>query len=119
SDLLSSGGDNETLFEWIRTAYRPDVSVSTAFTELLGRLLAQFDFCTTEASHPAVKRASAGVLLEALERSGAHEQVLRERTEAIEAAGYHAQVAVLEAGTNVFRQGPAGRERLYAVDGGF
>lgn len=119
SDLLSSGGDNETLFEWIRTAYRPDVSVSTAFTELLGRLLAQFDFCMTEASHPAVKRASAGVLLEALERSGAHEQVLRERTEAIEAAGYHAQVAVLEAGTNVFRQGPAGRERLYAVDGGF
>lgn len=119
SDLLTGDGDNESLLKWIETAYGADASVSGAFTSLLARLLAPLDFCVTEASHPAVKRASAGVLLAAIERSSEHEEVLRERTLAIEETGYHGQVAVLEDATNVFHHGERGRERIYAADDGF
>jgi bacillithiol biosynthesis cysteine-adding enzyme BshC len=119
SDLLVGNDDNAELLKWIEGAYQADASVATAFSELLGRLLGRFDFCMTEASHPAVKAASVGVLRESLERSGEHERVLRERTQRIEADGYHTQVAVLEGGTNVFRQGASGRERIYVDGDGF
>ncbi|HEX6925482.1 MAG TPA: bacillithiol biosynthesis cysteine-adding enzyme BshC [Longimicrobiaceae bacterium] len=119
SDFLVGNTDNEYLLNWIREAYRPEKSVAGAFTELLGRLLAPFDFCMTDAAHPAVKRGSAGLLAEALERSREHERLLAERTRAIESAGYRGQVAVLEGATNVFRYGPAGRERIYRDGDGY
>lgn len=119
TDVLAGDSDNTSLLEWIQDAYRPEATVSGAFSSLLARLLAPFDFCLTDAAHPVVKQSSAGVLVEALEKSVEHEALLRERSLRLEEAGYHAQVSVLEGATNVFRHGAAGRERLYAVPGGF
>lgn len=119
SDTVAQNGDGSDLLKWIEDAYRPSESVAGSFSSLLGRLLAGFDLCITDAAHPAVKVASVGVLGEALWSAERHEAVLTERVAALEGAGYHAQVAVLEGGTNVFRQGEAGRERLYRDGDGF
>ena len=90
-----------------------------AFGEMVGRLLGGFDLCLADAADPALKRASAGVLARALEEAGALEATLRERTRALEAAGYHGQVGVVEGATNVFYHGEAGRERLYRTGTGY
>lgn len=118
-DVLVGEGDSDLLLNWVRDAYRPSESVARSFSDLLGRLLSGFDLCMTDAAHPAVKAASAGVLAEALRAAERHEAVLTERTAALAEAGYHGQVAVLEGGTNVFRQGEQGRERLYRDGAGY
>lgn len=119
ADMLAGNSDNELLLKWIEDTYQPDASVASAFSGLLGKVLEPFDFCMTDAADPAVKAASVGVLEEALERSDAHERALRQRSARMEEDGYHAQVSVLEGGTNVFRQGESGRERVYVDAGGY
>lgn len=109
----------DDVLEWIRGAYRPERSVADAFSRMLAELLAPFDVLLTDAADPHLKQASAPVLRRALEEAGAHSGLLRERTARLEAAGYHAQVAVLEEATNVFRFGSAGRERVDRHPDGF
>ena len=113
ADLLTGNGYNESLLKSIRDAYRDDATLASSFTALLTELLAPFDLCLTDAADAAVKEGSAEVLATALRSSAEHERILRERTERLEAAGYHAQVAVLEEGTNVFHHGEQGRTRIY------
>jgi bacillithiol biosynthesis cysteine-adding enzyme BshC len=100
--------------ELLREAYRPDATFAGAFRRTIEALFAPFDLLVTDAADPALKRASAHVLEGAALRTREHEALLRERTEALLAAGYHGQVVVLPEGANVFFHGPAGRERLYA-----
>lgn len=113
ADLLTGNGYNESLLKSIRDAYRDDATLASSFTALLTELLAPFDLCLTDAADAAVKEGSAEVLATAVRSSAEHERILRERTERLEAAGYHAQVAVLEEGTNVFHHGEQGRTRIY------
>jgi bacillithiol biosynthesis cysteine-adding enzyme BshC len=98
----------------LRGAYSPDATYAGAFRETVVRLFSGFDLLVTDAADPALKQASAPVLAEAILRTREHEALLRGRTAELEAAGYHAQVAVLPEGANVFHHGAAGRERLYA-----
>jgi bacillithiol biosynthesis cysteine-adding enzyme BshC len=98
----------------LRDAYRPGASFAGAFRETVEKLFAAFDLLVTDAADPALKRASAHVLEGAVLRTREHEALLRARTEELLAAGYHGQVAVMPDGANVFWNGPAGRERLYA-----
>ena len=92
--------------------YQPGETVAGAFRQTVERLFAGFDLLVTEASDPALKRASLPVLIGDVERAAEHERLLRERTEAIETAGYAAPVTVMPDAANVFFHGPAGRERL-------
>jgi bacillithiol synthase len=92
--------------------YRPGETVAGAFRDTIERLFAGFDLLVTEASDPVLKRASLPVLVGDVERAAEHERLLRERTEAMEAAGYAGQVTVMPDAANVFFHGPAGRERL-------
>ena len=119
SDILGGEGDNQLLIQWIQDAYTASASVAGSFASLLEPMLAPFDVCMTDAAHPAVKEASRGVMLHALREAERHEVLLSQRTTALEAAGYHGQVAVLPGGANVFRRGSEGRERLYRDAGGF
>ncbi len=98
----------------LREAYRPGATFAGAFRRTVEALFAPFDLLVTDAADPALKRASAHVLEGAVLRTREHEALLRERTEALLAAGYQGQVVVLPEGANVFYHGPAGRERLYA-----
>lgn len=98
----------------LRAAYTPGATVAEAFGETVRSLFSSFDLLLTDAADPALKRASAPVLLEALRSTREHETLLRRSTDALLRAGYHGQVAVMADAANVFFHGPAGRERLYA-----
>lgn len=99
--------------------YQPGGTVAGAFRQTVERLFAGFDLLVTEASDPHLKRASLPVLVGDVERAGEHERLLRERTEAMEAAGYAGQVTVMPDAANVFFHGPAGRERLARAGDGW
>lgn len=109
----------EDCLRLLRGAYTPGATVAGAFREVAAALFSRFDVLVTDAADPALKRASAPLLTEAILRTREHEAALRRRTEALTGEGYHAQVAVLPDAANVFFHGPAGRERLYARGDGW
>ncbi|MBW3571497.1 MAG: bacillithiol biosynthesis cysteine-adding enzyme BshC, partial [Gemmatimonadetes bacterium] len=100
-------------------AYQPGRTVAEAFRGTVERLFSSFDLLVTDAADPHVKRASLPVLLGEVERAAEHERLVRERTAELEAAGYAAPVTVMEDAANVFFHGPAGRERLARLGGGW
>ena len=117
--LLPRTEFSEAVLERIRAAYTPDRTVAAAFRELIAGLLAPFDLLVVEAGHAAIKELGRGVLETELENWREHELLVREQTERVLAAGYHAQVAVLPDSANVFLEMDAGRERLVREDGGW
>lgn len=88
-------------------------TVAEAFGDSMRSILSPFDVCLADAADPELKRAALPILRRALSDSAGQEERLTERTQAIEDAGYHGQVAVLATGTNVFRFNGEARERLY------
>lgn len=90
-----------------------------AFRCTIEELLEPFGLYCVSAHDPALKDASAEVMLAELRGSREHETLLAERTAALEAAGYRGQVTILEDGVNLLVEGDAGRERLYRDGDGF
>lgn len=98
--------------ELIREGFGPGSTLPDGFHSLLQHLLGRFGLYFTDATHPAVKRYSAELLLRELGESPDFEAVLRRTAEELEAAGYRLQVPIMEGGVNLCMEGPAGRERL-------
>ena len=118
-ESIAEFGDNGVHLRSIPAAYRGGETVGGAFRETMVRLFAGFDLLVADAADPALKAASLPVLLGEAERAAGHEALLRERTEALESAGYAGQVTVMPRATNLFFHGPDGRERLVRAGGGF
>lgn len=116
---VSGDGDADASVALLRDAYRPGVTVADAFRAAIVSLFADFDLLVTDAADPALKAASAEVLLGELANAAEHERLIGEQTAALGAAGYTTQVTLVEGATNVFWHGPAGRERLYRDGDGF
>lgn len=95
------------------------MTVPEAFRCTLEALLGPFGMLFVDAHEPLLKAASVPVLQRELRSSAAHETALARRSLALEEAGYHVQVPILEGGVNLFVEGPAGRERLYRDGEGF
>lgn len=108
---------NKNTLDWVKRIidpYRQDgVTVASAFGAAIHHLLAPFDVCIADSASAAVKHTTAPLIRRALTEADEQEVRLAARTTAIVESGYDAQVAVLAGGTNVFRSGEAGRERLY------
>ncbi|HSU16552.1 bacillithiol biosynthesis cysteine-adding enzyme BshC [Longimicrobium sp.] len=119
ADVVSGDGDASPWLAQLRGAYRPGATIGAAFRDAIASLFADFDLFVTDAADPALKAASAHVLLAELEHAAEHERLVAEQTAALAAAGYPSQVTLVEEATNVFWHGPAGRERLYREGGGF
>jgi bacillithiol synthase len=119
SEAVKGGAYADDLVRLVRETYSPGETVSGAFLRAMRELLVPFNFCITEASHPVVKEASAGVLERALTESASLERLLAERDAALAEAGYPSQVAALEGATNVFIHDDAGRIRLYRDEQGY
>ncbi|HEX8906097.1 MAG TPA: bacillithiol biosynthesis BshC, partial [Longimicrobiaceae bacterium] len=119
ADVLRGDGDAHRWISLLRGAYRPGVTVAEAFRDAVAGLFGDFDVLVTDAADPALKAASAQVLLAELEHAAEHERLVTEQTAALAAAGYPSQVTLVEGAANVFWHGPAGRERLYREDGRF
>lgn len=106
------------LLAMIRESHDPRRPVSEAFSDLLSRLLEPFDMLLVDAAHPTVKALSRPVLEAALRDGASTEEALARRAGDLHAAGYHAQVPILPDATNLFLDGPEGRERLLRQKGG-
>lgn len=119
ADVIGSDGDAHHHIALLRGAYRPGVTVAEAFRDAVAALFGGFDLLVTDAADPALKAASAQVLMAELEHAAEHERMVAEQTAALAAAGYPSQVTLVEGAANVFWHGPAGRERLYRQGAGF
>ncbi|MDE3188236.1 MAG: bacillithiol biosynthesis cysteine-adding enzyme BshC [Acidobacteriota bacterium] len=89
-DLL---GYSEAM-EALEAAYKPGRSFAQAFAEFYSKVFAAQGLLVLDAGSRAFHRLGAPVLRAALERADELHAALLERNRELEAAGYHAQVAV-------------------------
>ena len=89
-ELLGFSDAMETLAE----AYKPGRTFAQAFTEFYSRAFAAQGLLVLDAGSREIHRLGAPVLRAAIERADELHTALIERNRALEAAGYHAQVAV-------------------------
>ena len=78
----------------LTAAYKPGRSFAEAFREFYAKVFAAQGLLIVDASSREFHRLGAPVLRAALERADEFHAALLERSQALESAGYHAQVAV-------------------------
>ncbi len=89
-ELLGSSDAMDALAE----AYKPGRTLAQAFTDLYAKVFAAQGLLILNAEGHDLHRLGAPVLRAALERADEFHAALVERNRALDAAGYHAQVAV-------------------------
>ncbi len=102
----------------IRDAWRPGVSVASAFMGGLSAMLGERDFAWLDAAAPELKRAATPLLQWAVSHASHLEAALRAGSDRVEAAGYEPSVPVLAGATTVFLDTGQARERLYTEGNG-
>jgi bacillithiol synthase len=116
-DILQYVGDNKDHAACLREIVDPfrhtDGTMGEAFGAAIRAVLSRFDVLLADAAHRPLKEASKSILEGALVQAARQEEVLEERSQALEQAGYPTQVTILERGTNVFWHDRDGRKRLY------
>jgi bacillithiol biosynthesis cysteine-adding enzyme BshC len=103
----------------LRSAYRPERTLGDAFEDALGALTHANGLFFVHAHEPSLKTTAVPLLLRELRESGERERALAERGKAIASAGFDLQVPLIDGATNVFLEGPEGRERLFRDGEGF
>ncbi len=88
--------------EWLAAAYRPGNTLAGAFAEFYRNVFAHHGLLVLDASGREAHRLGAPVLAAAIERADELHAALIERNRELQAAGYHAQVAVAERGSLLF-----------------
>ena len=88
--------------EWLAAAYRPGQTLAGAFAEFYSKVFAAHGLLVFDASTREAHRLGAPVLQEAIERADELHEALLTRNAEIQAAGYHAQVAVGPNGSLLF-----------------
>lgn len=99
--------------------YLPGRTVAEAFGGVMAEWLGPRGLLCLDGAHPAVKRAAAPVLRQALARAGEIDLELVARAAALEAAGRSPSVPVGDGASLVFLDTPLGRDRLVMAEGGF
>jgi len=109
---LPASAARDATMAWLRRHYVPGASLAGAFGGALAQALGQLGVVCLDASHPAVKRAQAPWILEALRQGQALDRRLAERSSAMKAADRDPDVPVGEGASLVFLEGVGGRDRL-------
>ena len=99
-------------------SYAPDETFGSAFGKLMARLLAGSGLIFLDAISPELHRLAAPTLLHAVKEHKELAQELVSRSEALERAGFHAQVKVTAQSTLVFRMVGGQRLALRPANGG-
>jgi bacillithiol biosynthesis cysteine-adding enzyme BshC len=94
-------GDSEAT-EALAAAWQPGRTFAQAFQQFYAQAFAAQGLLILDAEERAVHRMGAPVLAAALERADELHQALVERNQTLEAAGYHAQVAVMPGASLLF-----------------
>ena len=96
----------------LRGAYRSGRGFAEAFELALGDLLSDYPILRARTAHRYVKAASAGLMWDEWQKRRESEERMLERVGKLSAAGYEAQVSVASGSTNLFFEGPLGRDRI-------
>lgn len=94
-ELLGASDAMDALAE----AYKPGRTFAQAFADFYRKVFAKQGLLVLDAAGRTLHRAGAPVLRAAIERADEFHQRLLERSRALEAAGYHSQVAVTQSGS--------------------
>jgi len=86
----------------LAAAYKPGRTFAQAFADFYARIFAAQGLLVLDASGREMHRLGAPVLRAAIERADEFNAALLERNQQLEAAGYHAQVAVAEHSSLLF-----------------
>lgn len=97
-ELLGASAATDALAE----AYKPGRTLAEAFGDFYRAVFAAQGLLAVDASGREFHRMGIPVLRAALERADEFHRALVERNQALEAAGYHAQVAVMEQSSLLF-----------------
>ncbi len=103
----------------ITEIYRPEETFGSAFAKLMTKIFAGRGLIFFDPLSPELHQFAAGTLRRALQEHESLTQELLARSNALEQAGYHAQVKVSEKNTLVFRILEGQRVAIRVKDGGF
>jgi len=103
----------------LESACRPSLTFSESFGRLMSRIFRGYGLVLFDCHDPAAKRLAMPVFRVAVERSARIHDCLTERGQALEAAGYHVQVSILENSTALFLQDNGERKALVRQAGCF
>lgn len=98
SELLGPSDATDAL----TATYRPGRTFAQAFADFYSRIFSAQGLLVLDASGREMHRLGASVLRAAIERADEFNAALLERNQQLEAAGYHAQVAVADHSTLLF-----------------
>ena len=115
---LLEGSWSEEIARWIAEAYAPGESFGSSFGKLMTRIFAGRGLIFLDPMSPELHRLSLPVLLRAVKEHREIASELVARSEALEKAGFHAQVKVTAQSTLVFRVVDGQRLALRASNGG-
>jgi bacillithiol synthase len=114
--LLHAGKHQEEVRSLMESAYRPGSGFADAFGHLMTRLFRARGLIFFNAGDRESKRLVASAFQESLRNAAVIQRSLVERNKALEAAGYHTQVSLLENATVLFLR--EGNERRALIRDG-
>ncbi len=116
---LTEGPARQQVLAAIEESYRPTETYSSAFGKLMARIFAGSGLVLLDPMSPELHKLAAPIYRGALEQHRELSRELIERSEALEKAGYHAQVKVAGENTLLFVDVDGERTPLRAHDGAF
>ena len=116
---LLEGSWAEEAGRWITESYAPEESFGSSFGKLMARIFAGRGLIFLDPMSPELHRLSLPTMLRAVKEHKTLASELVARSEALEKAGFHAQVKVSEQSTLVFRIVGGQRVALRPANGGF
>ncbi|MGH9376086.1 MAG: bacillithiol biosynthesis cysteine-adding enzyme BshC, partial [Terriglobia bacterium] len=111
--LFPPGEARDQLLHDLRECYAPGVKWGDGFGRLMARLLGRFGAILIDPFDAEVHAAASGIYGWALEQAGRLRERLRERSQELTAAGYHAQVHAGEDSTLIFATVNGGRRAIH------
>ena len=113
ADLPDSEFRQSTL-EWLRRHYRHEATVAGSYAGAMAELLAPLGVICLDSTHPAVKRAMAPYLVQALTHAADLERDLDRHIEALGTTARTSGVTVGDGASLVMLEAALGRDRLVA-----
>jgi bacillithiol synthase len=116
--ILGTGAGGE-IAQIVGECYRPEETYGSAFGKMFARLLANFGLILLDPLDLRLHRIAQPLLSQAIEQRDALEEQLMDRGEALEKAGYAAQVKVTSRSTVLFHISRDGRQAIISSAGKF
>ena len=113
ADLPDSEFRQSTL-DWLQRHYRPEATVAGSYAGAMAELLAPLGVICLDSTHPAIKRAMAPYLVQALTHAADLERELDRYIEALGTTARTSGVTVGDGASLVMLEAALGRDRLVA-----